>query len=361
MIELPNPEYFKFKDCVIGGDECILINQIDIKCKWSEATLKFRSIILRKSDHKVISSSFKKFFNYFEQPDIEPFPKGSFKAHTKHDGSTLILGYHNNEFIERTRGTANVSQLDNGYEIEFLRKKYPLLWVGVQLNPTYSVILEWETPTNYIVLRRVKEPTLTLIGIINNETLEYVPQGILDEQATAWGVERPDRHKYDSIEECVSDVETWKGLEGVVVYTYCGQFFRKIKASEYLALHKIFTGMKGISNVIDIFMESPRFTKYSDFYKHVEETIDWEIANEFKDDILKVVTAYCKVLEKIETIKHVINNVRGESFTRKDQALHIMEHYREGYRKSMAFLILDNKEIPDTLIRTAIEEMIEKL
>ena len=108
-------------------------------------------------------------------------------------------------------------------------------------------------------------------------------------------------------------------------------------------------------------MVSPKFTKYSDFYLYVEKSLDYEVAEKIKDDMLKVVIAYCKVLEKIEIIKQVIDNVRGDSFTRKDQALHIMEHYNSGFKKSMAFLILDNKEIPDTLLRTAIEETIEKL
>ena len=226
MIALPNSEFFKFKDCIIGGDECILINPINIKCKWNKDNLIFRSIIIRKSDHKVISSSWKKFYNLLEQPDIEPFPKGSFDVYHKMDGSTLILGYHNNEFIERTRGTSNVSQLDNGHEIEFLRIKYPKLWLAAQLNPNYSILLEWETPTNYIVLRRVKEPTLTLTGVIDNTTLKYLTQEELDRLGMVWEVDRPDRDEYDSIQSCVEDVEHWKGLEGVVIYSPCGQFFR---------------------------------------------------------------------------------------------------------------------------------------
>ena len=358
MIALPSSEFFKFKDCIIGGDECILINPIDIKCKWNKDNLIFRSIILRKSDHKVISSSWKKFHNLLEQPDIEPFPKGPFNVYHKMDGSTLILGYHNDEFIERTRGTSNVSQLDNGHEIEFLRNKYPKLWVAVKLNPNYSIILEWETPTNYIVLRRVNEPTLTLTGVIDNTTLKYLPQEELDRLGMVWEVDRPDRDEYDSIQSCVEDVEHWKGLEGVVIYSPCGQFFRKIKAAEYLALHKMFSGMNTTENVIDVFLESPRFGKYSDFYNYLVQTMDFEIAERCKDDILKITVAYCKVIDKIEHIKHFVDGIRI-NFSRKEQALEIAKNW-DDYRKKLAFLILDNKIIPDTILKYLIQSEIIK-
>lgn len=358
MIELPNSEFFKFKDCVIGGDECILINPINIKCKWNKDNLIFRSIILRKCDNKVISLSWKKFFNLLEQPDIEPFPKGPFETYRKMDGSTLILGYHNNEFIERTRGTFNVSFLDNGHEIEFLRKKYPKLWVAVQLNPNYSILLEWETPTNYIVLRRVKEPTLTLTGVIDNTTLNYLTQEELDKLGLVWEVDRPDREDYNSIQSCVEDVEHWKGLEGVVIYSQCGQFFRKIKAAEYLALHKMFNGMNTTESVLDVFLESPRFTKYSDFYNHLVQTMDFEIAERCKADILLITVAYCKVLEKFDHVKHFVDNIRL-GFSRKEQALDISRNW-DDYRKKLAFMLLANKEIPNNLLKTSIQFEINK-
>jgi RNA ligase len=353
MFQLPNSESFKFKDCIVGGDECILINPINIKCKWDKDNLIFRSIILRKFDHKVISSSYKKFYNLLEQPDIEPFPKGPFDVYHKMDGSTLILGYHNDEYIERTRGTSNVSSLDNGHEIDFLRKKYPKLWVAVKLNPNYSILLEWETPTNYIVLRRVKEPTLTLTGVIDNTTLNYLSQEELDKLATVWGVDRPDRSYYDSIQSCVEDVEQWKGLEGVVIYSPCGQFFRKIKASEYLALHKMFSGMNTTENVLDVFLESPRFTKYSDFYNYIVQTMDFEIAERCKDDIVIITTAYSKSLDRIERVHNFVEQIRM-GFSRKEQAVEICKHWND-YRKTLAFMLLDNKEITGNLIKNSIQ------
>lgn len=358
MLQLPSSESFKFKDCIIGGDECILINPINIKCRWTNDNLIFRSIIIRKSDHKVVSSSYKKFFNLLEQPNIEPFPKGPFDIYHKMDGSTLILGYHNNEFIERTRGTSNVSQLDNGSEIKFLRSKYQKLWLAAQLNPTHSILLEWETPTNYIVLRRVEEPTLTLTGVIDNTTLKYLPQEELDRLGVVWEVDRPNHDEYDSIQSCVEDVEHWKGLEGVVIYSSCGQFFRKIKSTEYLNLHKMFGGMNTIENVIDVFLESPRSCKYSEFYNYLVQTMDFEIAERCKNDILLITVAYSKVVEIYNHIKQFIKGIRN-NFSRKEQALEISKNW-DSYRKKVAFLMLDNKEIPDNLLKMSIQFEITK-
>lgn len=354
-------ENFNFRDCIIGGDDCVLIIPKNITCKWEKDTLMFRSIIIRKCDGLVVSRGFNRFFNWGEQPDLDKFPDGPFEVREKKDGSLLILGYHNYELIARTRGTANLDSMENGDELEFLKTKYPKLILGVKFNPDYSILCEWQTRTNIIVINEVEEPTLTLVGVINNETGVLLQQKILDSLAEAWEVPRPIKYHYNTIAECLQDVKMWVGKEGIVSYSEDGQKLRKGKGDWYCEVHKLATGMRGIGNVIDLFMVSPKFTKYSEFYAYVETSVDFEVAEKIKDDILKVVTSYCKVLENINTIKCVVDQVRGDSFSRKDQALTIIQNYPLGFKKSMAFLILDNREIPDTLLRTAIEETIEKL
>jgi hypothetical protein len=352
-IKLPDPEQFRYLDCVIGGDECWLINPNDIKCKWNVDNLMFRSIIIRKSDHNVINVSFFKFHNWGEQPDLDPFPKDGFTARAKHDGSTLILGIHNGEIIERTRGSVSVSSLPNGDEIEFLRKKYPDLWKAIHHNPDFSILLEWETPNHVIVLRRVTEPTLTLIGVIDNRTLKYVSQERLDELARGWGVERPKQYHFDTVEDCIKDVELWENAEGVVLYSADGQHLRKIKASLYCQLHKILSGMKSIGNVLDVFMESPKFEKSEDFYKFMETTLDWEVAEYCKDSIEEICEAYRNVLDKIKKADNVVEGLRG--LTRKEQAIDIQQHY-DDWRTGYCFSRLDGKEMDDKTLRKAIEK-----
>lgn len=356
---LPEEEYFNFKDCVIAGDDCWLITPKDIKTKWNEDILHFRSLIIRKSDHHVVSSGFRKFFNLSEQPDIDPFPDGPFSAYEKHDGSLLICSYYmgtdgSEEYIFRTRGTSSVSTLDNGHELEFLLEKYPRLKSSMKLNQGYSILCEWETPTQPIVLNRVNEPTLTLIGAIRHSNFTYLSQEELDRISIDWEIERPSIYHYNSIKECVEDVTNWKGKEGVVLYSDNGQHFRKIKGEEYLNLHKILTGYKTINSYLDLFMTTEKFAKYSDFFSYVERCVDYEVAERGKDEIRQICTAYGKVLYGLNVVKKVVDQHRT-GFSRKEQALVFKDHWTD-WRITSAFQYLDKNEIDDKTIRKGIEK-----
>lgn len=351
-MKLPNPEEFNFRDCIIGGDECFLIFPNDIKAKWNEENLHFRSIILRKNDHKVISVGFKKFHNLFEKPDLDPFPDGEFDCVDKMDGSLLICSCHNNEFIFRTRGTSDVRILDNGNEIDFLLEKYPKIRPFVFHNSNYSILFEWETPSNRTVIDRVKEPTLTLIGIVNHEDFFYVSQEELDEKAKVIECERPQKHHFNSIKECVNDVKYWKGKEGVVIYSKDGQSLRKIKADEYLRLHKIFSGYKTIKSFLDLFMVSDCST-YSGFYNFVERTVDYEIAEQGKDFMEQITNAYTSVMKKKSKVDDIVDK-HSELFSRKEKAQIFQEHWKD-WRLSYAFSYLDGVGLSDKLLRKAIE------
>jgi T4 RnlA family RNA ligase len=353
-MQLPDDAQFNFKDCVIGGDDCILITPNNISCKWTPDNLQFRSIILRKNDYKIISRGFKKFFNWPEQPDIDPFPSQEFDAYEKKDGSLIIWGIHNSQLIHRTRGTVTLETLANGHEIGFLKQKYPALITAIYENPEYSILTEWETPNNVIVLRDVDEPTLTLIGAIHNDTGELLPQCELDKTAEAWGLSRPKKYPYHTVSDCIADVQSWVGVEGVVVYSPDGQSLRKIKSAWYCEMHKLAAGFSNIDALIDVFISSPMFTKYSEFYNYIETTIDHEIAERVKDNILKIVVAYCKALEAMKNVRSVVDGVRGSSFSRKDQAQEIVLHWND-WRKTYGFLILDDKKLPDTFLKNIIK------
>ncbi len=353
-MKLPTEEFFSFKEGMIGMDQCILITPNNIKCKWSEETLQFRSMIVRKYDHKIISRGFNKFFNHGEQPDLDKFPDGSFEVIEKKDGSLIIWGVHNGQIIHRTRGTFDATNMANGHEIQYLKEKYPQLLVAIYNNPEYSILTEWQTKTNVIVISEVVEPTLTLVGVIHNDSGKLIIQTELDKISETWGLPRPKRYQYDSILECITDVELWQGSEGIVLYSEDGQKLRKCKSEWYRALHALATGIKNINQVVDLFMTTERFTKYEDFYKYIEVAIDFEVAERLKDDILKIVDAYNKTLEQLDKVRLVVHNVRGDSFTRKDQAMEIVQHFPD-WRKGAAFTILDNKVLEDKVIKTGIE------
>lgn len=54
-LKFPDPKQFNFKDCVIAGDECVLVTPKDMGVEWNEENKIFRSSIWRKSDMYPIS------------------------------------------------------------------------------------------------------------------------------------------------------------------------------------------------------------------------------------------------------------------------------------------------------------------
>jgi hypothetical protein len=149
------------------------------------------------------------------------------------------------------------------------------------------------------------------------------------------------------------DVSAWRGKEGVVLYSPDGQTLKKIKADEYCELHKLATGIKGINQVLDVFMASPKFVDDRDFYKYIETTLDFEIAEKCKDFIGQITEAYRKYVHSLVIIVRDIKFIKTLD-TRKEQAIEITSKYKT-WKTSVAFCLLDNKEIEDKLVRIAIE------
>jgi hypothetical protein len=359
-MQLPLKEEFNFKDCLIAGDECWLITPKDMSVKWFDDNARFRSCIVRKSDHHVVSQGFLKFTNFHERPEFQPWDNSwEFEAIHKLDGSLLIISKYKGELIVRTRGTVDARSMPNGHEIDELITKYPKVFDNEVLNDGHSILVEWTTPSNVIVLREHNTPTLTLVGIISNRDAVYCEQVILDGIAEEWNINRPQRYHYNTIEECILDVDAWRGKEGVVLYSPDGQTLKKIKASEYCELHKICTGIKNVKQVMDLFLASPKFTTSEAFYKYVETTLDYEIAEKIKDDIENVVHAYNIFVDKFNRLTDVVNDLTYCD-SRKEQAMVITSRYQD-WRKSFAFNILDNYEIHDTVLGKAIHYELDKL
>lgn len=353
-------EEFNYKPVVIAGDDLLLITPKDMGTHWNDVNQYFRSAIVNPVTYECVSRGFSKFVNWGERPEFQPWDHNEpFEVRHKLDGSLLIVSKYKGEIIHRTRGTTDATQMNNGHEIVLLMKKYPEVFNNTTLNSELvSFLYEWTTPSNIIVLREHEEPTLTLVGAVFNKNCEYFPQDTLDNLGVAQGVNRPQKYEYATVVECLADVAAWTGKEGVVLYQ--GQKMKKIKGDEYCELHKLATGIKGVKQVLDVFMASPKFLHDDDFYKYIETTLDFEIAEKCKDFIKEVCEAYYEVWQWINTIEDLLDiNVRHLE-TRKDQALEIQKVFQIDWCKQMAFVLLDKREIEDKLLRKAIENVLEK-
>jgi len=359
-MKLPNKEEFNYKDCVIAGDECWLITPKEIGVKWTEDTMKFRSMIVRVSDNFIVSRSFSKFFNYTEQPDLDKFPLDEpFVAYEKLDGSLLICDQYKGNLLHRTRGTADARQMPNGHEIDFLIKKYKKFFEfikDVESNSEFTFLCEWQTNSNVIVIGGFPEPKLSLIGIIKKDSGWMATQEYLDQLAITLEIDRPAKYSYDSIQECLEDVEMWVGKEGVVLYSESGKM-RKAKGSWYCSVHRLATGLRSTSHVLEFFLESPRFTNYQDFYNYTVNHIDFEVAEKIKDEAKLITDAYTKFVKCVDNMNERIPFIRNYE-TRKEQAMAIQEEFRD-WKTAIAFILLDKREIDDKIVRKAMEKILE--
>lgn len=334
-------EGFNYKEGVIAGDKVFLVTPEHIGVKWNDENKRFRSAIIRQDDGKIISSGFRKFTNFSETPSFEPWnPEWKFSAIKKMDGSLWCINKYKGELIVRTRGTFDVSVHDTGNELSFLKEKYPKIFNNEIIDTEEVTILcEHTTPARIIVIREHVEPTLTLIGCIRNSDGRYFSQMELDGMASRWNVGRPATYNFSSVSECIDNVKLWKGAEGVVLYSPDGQTLKKIKADEYLALHKMKSSVSSLSSLIDVFVESKTAT-YDKFYQYISTMLDHEIAEFVKNDILKITNSYEIYKNEYELVKEFIPSLVG--MTRKDQALTIIGKWKD-WRKSLAFTLLDKK------------------
>lgn len=361
-MKLPDKEQFQYKDCVIAGDDCWLIVPNSMGTEWNDENARFRSCIVRKSDNFVVSQGFQKFVNWGEKPDFQPWDMSwKFEARHKLDGSLLIVSNYKGNLIIRTRGTVDARQLPNGKEINFLEKKYDKFFSSFKNSGGLKTFLfEWTTLSNVIVLREHDEPTLTLVGMVYNDTGEYESQENLDIIGRIYGIGRPEKYEYNSVAECLEDVKAWEGKEGVVIYSPDGQTLKKIKAEQYLTLHKLRTGMTSIYNIWDAFLESPRSTIPGEFYKYVETTIDYEVAFKCKEHIEKVVDIYTMILQRMDDMDEFVCSISYKSFSRKDLARYILAFSTASWEKAYMFLLLDAKPIDNKLLTKAFEYYYEK-
>lgn len=339
-------EGFDYKDCEIAGDECVLITpKRNFGVVWDEENKYYRSVIIRKEDGLVISRGFNKFTNFHETPAFEPWDESwPVEARHKMDGSLLIVSVFKGVAILRTRGTTDARNLPNGHEIEVLRKKYPLFFDELEDEGwmRVSYLFEWTTPTNVIVIREHEEPTLTLLGVVDNETGKYWHQSTVDGQAKAFGFERPIKYVYQSVAQCISDVSAWQGSEGVILYSPDGQTMKKIKAEEYLRLHRLKSNVNSVAALVGLYVDSGMSADKQVFYDFIRLTTDYEIAEQSKDTIGRIVDSHKTISEEKASVRKFVSKFTDMS--RKELAFEIERVYKD-WRKGYAFTFLDGKDL----------------
>jgi len=327
-----------------GIESYLIIPSID--AKWNRQNLIYRSLIVRGSDFEVCSSGFSKFMNYGEKPDAYPDPEKfrDWVITEKKDGSLVICDYFNDKFNMRTRGTVSHTSQDNAEDFELLPILYPELPEFLKQNSNYSLLFEVMTPNNVIVLRS-DEVTFTFLGGINKQDCSALPQSQVDAIAQTLGLPQPEKYKFNDLTDLISIVSAWRGKEGVVVAYNNNQNMVKFKGEWYCCLHRIKSELSSENNLIEYYVKEG-MPNYQTFYNTILTSFDFEIAEQLKGSISRMVDAGKNVKN---TVTHMQEFIRGMSKfeSRKEQALAIIQSYggEKNNKSGMCFKILDGKEL----------------
>lgn len=347
-------ESFMVHQHFVGEHECFLVQPIHIGAKWTKDNLIFRSSVWDKEGDPV-SLSFKKFFNWDEAPTIDPAPDSleNAKLMEKLDGSTLIISRYKGHTVIRTRGTVDARKQDNGHEIDVLREKYNKFFEFIEALDTtpVSYIFEWLSPTNRIVLDYGEEPDMVLIGVIFHNDYTLMTQDGVSTVASQLQLRRPKLFNYNSVEEMKQSVDALRDQEGLCVYYGNEQQIRKVKAAQYLFLHRAKSEISSIEKVIDVYIDwfIPRHTLsheptgYQEFFKYLTEKFDFEIATMATGHASRI----CDAMKEVSKIMNALFEFASArmNIPRNIAAKEVLQAYGSTGRSSIIFKMMDRKTI----------------
>ena len=329
----------------LNGEIVHLIQPQHIGTQWRQDNKHMRSVVVNY-EGEVISASLPKFTNWGENPEHFPVPTSLNNATVveKLDGSTLIVSKYKNQYILRTRGTVDASKLANGFELELF--KSTILSKLHDNNDTwnYSIIWEWLSPINKIVLSYGDEPMWKLIGFIDHSDYSLATQDMLDLMAKKYDFLRPEIYTFTDISDMLQIVDKWQNREGVCLYSKNDQAIHKIKASKYLLLHHLKSELSNTEKVLDVWLEQG-MPDYNTFYNYIFTTFDFELAEQVKGMISRIVDGKKEVNKIVDGMNSFVNNRLRSLPTRKEQAQLVISSYGETNRASFLFKLLDGKSL----------------
>jgi hypothetical protein len=315
--------------------------------KWNGLNSRYRSAIVSLDDpgrDSFVSLGFRKFTNFHEQPDFEPWAYGdSFHATRKIDGSLLIVSKYKGEIIIRTRGTFDASQLENGFEIEVLKAKYAKFFDSLHdLSTTFpsSVLFEWTTPNNVIVLSESDSPSLTLLGGIDNSSTLYWSREFTEFFAKKYELPVTETKHFSGIVDAIDKVEKWEDTEGIVITSPDFQTLKKIKAEHYLRLHRLRSQISSWKNLVSVYGELG-LPGFEQFFEYIRTSLNFELAKCAEDDMRAIVEIRDHIFQHIEKVKKFIDQYKF--FSKKETAIEI-QHRWSGWKQAIAFIVANKGE-----------------
>jgi len=360
-IQTIDKKSFKIKEGEINGKKVLLINPTEFDCKWTKDNLIYRSLMV-DTEGNVLSRGFNKFFNFGEKPDLYPSSDkyNDLVIEEKVDGSLCVCDWIFDQFNARTRGTISYKSLENAADFDFVFNKYPKIIDICRANPDDTYLYEITSPNQRIVLSYGNEPDIRFLGFIHKESGFYNSPYSKEGQfiINQIGCQSPETYKLEgSLLDIIENIKKWEQKEGVVIKYNDNQTFVKAKSLWYLTRHSLKSKLESLDNIVDLFI-SLGYPNYDNFFKNIEETVDFETATENRGRISDIVDAYKQVIQIEEGMIEFVNRIKD--LPRKEQAEKIISSYGQTNRASFCFIKLDNKPFDSKIIKKLIFQLLKK-
>lgn len=301
---------------------------------WNNITLTCRGLIFDVDTHEVLARPFPKFFNY-GQPDCPEIDLDAPAVVTdKMDGSLGILFREPlyNQLTIATRGSFTSDQAIHATEL--LRTKY----AGFKPLEGYTYLFEIIYPENRIVCNYSDMDDLVFLGAVNIATGRSY--GAYYATHFNWSGPKAETFPYETMRETLGTPPRL-GAEGFVVHFPNTETRVKIKQEDYIALHRIVTGLNARS-VWQAMLDDK-----------VDELIE-QIPDEFHQ-FIRDVESHLNVLvwAQVDYVHQIFNQIMlSKPATKKDFALKVMT--QSWCKDSWAlFNLWDGKDIRKEFLRRA--------
>lgn len=272
---------------------------------WNDVTLACRGLIFNSETGELVARPFPKFFNYGQAgcPTIDLDSPAI--VSDKLDGSLGILySLPSGGWAIATRGSFTSDQALHATKL--LNGKYS----GFTPEEGHTYLFEIIYPENRIVCDYGGLDDLVFLGSV------HIESGIsMNSHCLPWPGRIAEVFPYRTMREALA-APARDGMEGFVVHFPDGDFRVKIKQADYIALHRIVTGLNArsvweamLSGTIDDLIEKVP-DEFHDFVRGVQRDLHDEVT-EFVDFIFR---RYIRIVRELN---------QQQFFTKKDFALRV--------------------------------------
>lgn len=302
--------------------------------EWNAATIACRGLIYRTDTKEVVARPFAKFWNYGESQNSHLYTRLSDRVEVtdKKDGSLGILYPTANGLAIATRGSFTSDQAKHATVV--WKDRYERIF---QPRDGFTYLFEIVYPENRIVLDYGSLDDLILIGVVNIETGRSVPH--LAEWSD-WPGPITEVLEYPTLGDALL-ASPRDNAEGVVVHFPITDERVKIKQEDYVALHRIITGLSKRSvwqHIMDGKPLSEMITALPDEFHQWVVDVSFELHKRVYEEQSAITTEFNQILSELPA-----------DFSRRDFAQKAVP----SENKWALFLLLDGRSIAQELLKRA--------